>query len=69
MFTCFARQVKFRMLEVPVTQILSAVSAVPSDDFGVGALAGGAEFMHALSASELPRIRIDARIIATALKS
>jgi hypothetical protein len=54
------------MLEVPVTQILSVEAIAPADDFGTGALPGGVEFMHAVSASELPRRRTDARITSTA---
>jgi hypothetical protein len=60
------RQVKSRMFDEPVTQILSVAAAAPEDDFGTGALAGGAEFTHAVSASELQRNRTDPRIISTA---
>jgi hypothetical protein len=57
--------VKFRMLDEPVTQTLSAVIAAP-EDIGTGALAGGDEFTHAVSARELPSSKIDARVISTA---
>jgi len=50
------------MFDEPVTQILSGVVAAGLDDFGTGALAGGAEVAHAVNASELHRTRIDARI-------
>jgi len=54
------------MLDEPVTQILSVVGAAPEVDVGTGALAGGAELMHAVSASELQSSRPDPRIISTA---
>jgi hypothetical protein len=55
------------MFEEPVNHSLSAGVVSATDDFGTGALAGGAEFTHAAKAREA-NTTMEYRIISAASK-